>query len=59
MVECGHDVGQISSTNWKTQCRTTIIEDKRTSHDIIGALPLAAGRLGGSFVRLPKTLHYI
>ena len=59
MAECGHDVGQISSTNWETQWRTAIIEGKRIPHDIIGALPLAACRLGGSFVRLPKTLHYI
>ena len=36
----------ISSVNWKTQWSTIII-----------ALPLAAGRLGRSSGRGPKTLH--
>ena len=54
-----HDDGQLFSANWKTQWRTAIVEGKRIPHDSIVALPLAACRLGGAFVRLPKTLHYI
>ena len=58
-IDGGHDLRHISSTNWETQWRTAIIEGKKIPHDIIGALPLAAGQLGGSLGRLPKTLHYI
>ena len=57
-VDGGHDLGHISSTNWETQWRTAIIEGKKIPHDIIGALPLAAGRLGCSLGRVSKTLHY-
>ena len=41
-----------------SQWRTSIIESKRTPNDIVGALPLAADRLGCSLGRVSKTLHY-
>ena len=69
MDDCEYDVGQVSSVDWNTQWRTAIIEGTLelgsdvsgsipVPHDIIGALPLAACRLGGALAQLPNTLHY-
>ena len=49
LTDAETDVEHLSSTNWETQWSTSIN----------GALPLAAGRLGGSLGRLSKTLHSI